>query len=267
LIARPCISYTHLGGNMKTKSVTKPLSLAAMVTAGALALSACGDTETADTGNDGDKGTISIVAVPGWTDQTGTAYIYQHVLEENGYDVEVETLGDMAPAFTAVAQGDIDLFGSTWPDRTQDVYWEEHKDTLEDLGTYYDEAKLFLAVPEYSDIESIEDLPNHADEQLGLVIVGPQIFQGILMLFPVNILRTIWPGRTEKVNIALSYRGECRRHISKSFDFYVVAIFFQDVLVNIGGASLVGPTWDGDDRNCSFITIVTGVCCFGIATG
>ena len=155
---------------MKTKSVTKPLSLAAMVTAGALALSACGDTETADTGNDGDKGTISIVAVPGWTDQTGTAYIYQHVLEENGYDVEVETLGDMAPAFTAVAQGDIDLFGSTWPDRTQDVYWEEHKDTLEDLGTYYDEAKLFLAVPECSDIESIEDLPNHADELDGQIM-------------------------------------------------------------------------------------------------
>src|SRR5699024_8293547 len=159
-----------LGRKHENEECHKPLSLAAMVTAGALALSACGDTETADTGNDGDKGTISIVAVPGWTDQTGTAYIYQHVLEENGYDVEVETLGDMAPAFTAVAQGDIDLFGSTWPDRTQDVYWEEHKDTLEDLGTYYDEAKLFLAVPEYSDIESIEDLPNHADELDGQIM-------------------------------------------------------------------------------------------------
>src|SRR5690625_941803 len=120
---------------MKTKSVTKPLSLAAMVTDGALALSACGYTETADTGNDGDKGTISIVAVPGWTDQTGTAYIYQHVLEENGYDVEVETLGDMAPAFTAVAKGDIDLLGSTRPDRTQDVYSDEPQHNVAVLRT------------------------------------------------------------------------------------------------------------------------------------
>src|SRR5699024_12254954 len=84
------------------------------------------------------------------------------------------------------------------------------------------------------------------------------------MLFPVNILRTIWPGRTEKVNMALSYRGECRRHISKSFDFYVLPIFFQDVLLNIGGASLVGLNWDGDDGSCSFISTVTGVCCFRI---
>lgn len=158
---------------MKTTSVRKPLSLAAMVAAGALALSACGDTETADTDNGGDAeggGTISIVAIPGWTDQTGMAYLYEYVLEENGYDVEVENLGDMAPAFTAVAQGDVDLFGSTWPERTHDVYWEEHKDTLEDLGTYYDDAKLFLAVPEYSDIESIEDLPDYADELDGQIL-------------------------------------------------------------------------------------------------
>ncbi len=29
---------------------------------------------------------------------------------------------------------------------------------IEDLGTYYDEAKLTFAVPEYTDIDSIEDL-------------------------------------------------------------------------------------------------------------
>ena len=54
---------------MKTKSVTKPLSLAAMVTAGALALSACGDTETADTGNDGDKGLFGILGVDRFCDR------------------------------------------------------------------------------------------------------------------------------------------------------------------------------------------------------
>lgn len=156
---------------MNSKSATKPLSLAAMLAIGGLVLAGCGDTETADTGGNGDGGgPISIGAVPGWTDQTGMAYLYEYVLEENGYDVTVETLGDNAPLFQAVAQGDIDLFGSTWPERTHDVYWEEHQDSLEDLGTYYDDAKLFLAVPEYSEIQSIEDLPDHAEELDGQIM-------------------------------------------------------------------------------------------------
>src|SRR5699024_5650394 len=166
-----CVSnYCH-GGNMNSKGATKPLSLAAMLGIGGLVLAGCGDTETADTGGNGDGGgPISIGAVPGWTDQTGMAYLYEYVLEENGYDVTVETLGDNAPLFQAVAQGDIDLFGSTWPERTHDVYWEEHQDSLEDLGTYYDDAKLFLAVPEYSEIQSIEDLPDHAEELDGQIM-------------------------------------------------------------------------------------------------
>lgn len=150
---------------MNPKRVTKPLSLAAMVAAGSLVLAGCGDTETADTGGDDEGGgPISIVAIPGWTDQTGTAHLYEYVLEENGYDVSVENVGDMAVSFAAVAQGEMDLYGSTWPERTHEVYWEEHQDSLEDLGTYYDDAKLFLAVPEYSDIQSIEDLPDNAQE-------------------------------------------------------------------------------------------------------
>lgn len=153
---------------MKPKRISKPLSLVAIVAASGLVLAGCGDTETADTGGDSDP--ISIVAIPGWTDQTGMAYLYEYVLEENGYEVEVENLGDMAPAFTAVAQGDYDLFGSTWIERTHDVYWEEHQDNLEDLGVFYDDAKLFMAVPEYSDIQSIEDLPDYAEELDGQIM-------------------------------------------------------------------------------------------------
>lgn len=157
---------------MKTKSVKRPFQLAAVVAAGSLALAGCNGDDTADTTQGGgeDRGEISVVAIPGWTDQTGMAHLYEYVLEENGYTVEVQNLGDMAPAFTAVAQGDVDLFGSTWPERTHDVYWEEHGDNLEDLGVWYDDAKLFLAVPEYSEITSIEDLPEHAEALDGQIM-------------------------------------------------------------------------------------------------
>lgn len=86
-----------------------------------------------------------------------------------------------------MAQGDIDLFGSTWPERTHDVYWEEHKDNLEDLGTYYDNAKLFLAVPEYSDIESIEDLPDYVDELDG-EIMGIEPGAGLSMITEDDVM-------------------------------------------------------------------------------
>jgi len=139
--------------------------------AGSLALAGCAGDDAADTSDGGEnRGEISIVAIPGWTDQTGMAHLYEYVLEENGYDVEVQNLGDMAPAFTAVSQGDGDLFGSTWPERTHDVYWEEYGDNLEDLGVWCDDAKLFLAVPEYSEITSIEDLPEHAEALDGQIM-------------------------------------------------------------------------------------------------
>lgn len=160
-----------LGDSVQTKNVTKTLGLTSLIIAGALMLTACGD--AADPGDreaSGDREPISIVATPGWTDQTGTAYLYQYVLEDHGYEVEVENLGDMGTAFSAVALGDVDLMGSAWPTRTQASYWQEHQDVLEDLGPYYDNADLFLAVPEYSDIESIEDLPDYVDELDGKII-------------------------------------------------------------------------------------------------
>lgn len=162
------------------------LSFVSALAAGALVLTACGDDASEDVAGE-ERGEISIGAVPGWTDQTGMAYLYEYVLEENGYDVEVETLGDNAPLFTAVAQGDIDLFGSTWPERTHDVYWEEHQESLEDLGVYYDEAKLFLAVPEYSEITSIEDLPDYASD-VGQEIMGIEPGAGLSIITEEEVM-------------------------------------------------------------------------------
>lgn len=164
--------------------------VATLVTTGALLLTACGEgEETQDdaVGDNEQRGELSIGAIPGWTDQTGMAYLYEYVLEENGYKVTVETLGDNAPLFTAVAQGDIDLFGSTWPERTRDVYWEEHQDNLEDLGVYYDEAKLFLAVPEYSEMTSIEDISDYASE-LDHDIVGIEPGAGLRIITEEEVM-------------------------------------------------------------------------------
>ena len=51
-------------------------------------------------------------------------------------------------------------------------YMEEYGDSIEDLGTYYDNAKLTMAVPEYVDIDSIADL---ADNGLDAYDSGKQL--------------------------------------------------------------------------------------------
>ena len=83
-----------------------------IVTASALMFTAC-STDTPETTEDASleaQDELRIGAVPGWSDHTGIAYIYEHVLEENGYEVEVASTVDVGPAYAAVADGDLDLY-------------------------------------------------------------------------------------------------------------------------------------------------------------
>jgi glycine betaine/proline transport system substrate-binding protein len=148
------------------------------VAVSALAMVAAG---CSGTGSGEDDKTISIGAVPGWTDQTGTAHLLKNILEENGYTVEIKELSDNAPVFAGVANGDIDILSSTWPERTHKSYMDKYGDKFEDLGTYYEDAALYLAVPEYSDIKSIDELPSHANE-LGGKVVGIEPGAGLTKL-------------------------------------------------------------------------------------
>ncbi|MFI1356147.1 glycine betaine ABC transporter substrate-binding protein [Streptomyces sp. NPDC020898] len=132
-----------------------------------LALAAAGCAESGGAG--GDDKTITMGVIPGWTDETSTAYVLKNVLEKNGYTVKITSLSDNAPMYTALANGDIDLLSSAWPERTHKSYMDKYGDKIEDIGTYYDSAGLFLAVPTYSDIKSIADLPSHAKEFDGKV--------------------------------------------------------------------------------------------------
>ena len=47
---------------------------------------------------------------------------------------------------------------------------DEYGDDIEDLGAYYDNAKLTMAVPEYSDLQSIEDLVGKSGDYDGKII-------------------------------------------------------------------------------------------------
>lgn len=140
----------------------------------ALALTGCSQQASEDSGGEGGgvKGTIKLGYVTGWTDGESISYLLEDQLGKMGFEVETETFSDAAVLYAGVANGDVDMYPSSWPEVTHKQYMEEYGDQLEDVGAYYENAVLTIAVPTYmEDINSIEDLKGQAD-RFGGEIVG-----------------------------------------------------------------------------------------------
>jgi len=138
-----------------------------------LGLAACGsdDGGNGGEGGGGSGGTITLGYIPSWTDGLSTAYLLDNRLTAMGYDVEHEQITEAGVLYAGLAQGDIDMYPSAWPEVTHASYMEEYGDSIEDLIGYYEGAVLNLSVPEYVDIDSIEDLIGQGD-RFGNRIVG-----------------------------------------------------------------------------------------------
>lgn len=156
-------------------------TLAALGVAAVLALAGCasdgaggtlemaGKAPANDAGK-GDKGTITIGFLPSWTDGLSTAYLLQDQLGKLGYAVKMQTLSDAGPLYAGLSQGDVDVFPSAWPEVTQKAYRDKYQGSIDDLGTYYDNARLTIAVPTYTDIDSIDQLKGAGSRFDGKII-------------------------------------------------------------------------------------------------
>lgn len=153
---------------MNKRHLTTTLALGA-VSALALAGCASGNQAEGGDGGGGDKGTITLGFLPSWTDGLSTAYLLEDQLEKLGYTVEMQTLTEAGPLYAGLAQGDVDIYPSAWPELTHADYMNTYGDKIEDLGAYYDNAKLTIAVPSYVDIDSIEQLQANADRFEGRI--------------------------------------------------------------------------------------------------
>ena len=166
------------------------IRLAAGLAAVSLTAAACGGDEGAGSaggGNGEGGGTITLGFIPSWTDGLSMAYLWEHVLEERGYDVEFQEISDAAPLYAGIAGGDIDVYPSAWSEVTHADYMEEYGDDVEDLGAWYDGAVLTFAVPEYTDIDSIEDLADNAD-MFGGRITGIEPGAGLTRTTKENVM-------------------------------------------------------------------------------
>ena len=150
-----------------------------------LGLAACSDAGGA--GASGGDDPIIIGYLPPWTDTTVMAFLLKRQLEALGAAVQFETFTDAAVAYTALANGDIDIYSSSWPDVTHAEYIEEYGDSFEDLVTYNANATNMLAVPEYTDISTIEELAA-SPEQFDGRIVGIEPGAGLTGLVQDSVI-------------------------------------------------------------------------------
>ncbi|MDA3647595.1 glycine betaine ABC transporter substrate-binding protein [Saccharopolyspora indica] len=138
-------------------------ALAALV----LVAAGCGGREP-QTGQESKTINIGYIA---WDEDIAVTYLYKELLERKGYAVNATEL-EVGPIYAGLAQGNPDLFLDAWLPQTHADYWQQYGPQLEDLGVWYDQGTLNIAVPKYlTDVNSIEDLKGRGPE-FGGVITG-----------------------------------------------------------------------------------------------
>lgn len=173
----------------------KLLAVVALLSAGAMTLSACGASnsgggsgEASSTDNPSSnvdqkwanckvtegakdasglkadsKKDITIGAFNGWDESFATAHLLKYQLDKEGYNVTVKGF-DAGPGYTGLANGDIDLITDAWLPLTHADYMKKFGNKLESMGCWYDNAKLTIAVNKDSKAKSIADLESMSSD-------------------------------------------------------------------------------------------------------
>lgn len=103
---------------------------------------------------DGEEIALVFVA---WESEIASTNMIALVLEDLGYDVTMDPL-EANFMFQAVATGEADAMVAAWLPLTHEHLVDDYGDDMEDLGANLEGARTGLVVPEYMDIDSIEDL-------------------------------------------------------------------------------------------------------------
>lgn len=174
----------------------RSLALLAGVSATALVLAACGedngDGEEPGGGASGSPDAmnqeITIGAFNGWEEGIAATYLWKAALEENGYQVTVE-FADVGPLYLGMSEGDYDVGFDAWLPATHKDYWEQYGDNMEDLGAWFEDAPLTIAVNEDAPIQSLTELAENADA-FDNRLVGIDPGAGLTRITKENVIPT-----------------------------------------------------------------------------
>ncbi|SES38901.1 glycine betaine ABC transporter substrate-binding protein [Salisediminibacterium halotolerans] len=168
------------------KTLFYTLSLSALV------LTACGNADGENNDNDnnnnlndnnnedtagydpeGEEIELTYVA---WESELASTNVIGQVLEEAGYDVEL-TVVEQSPMWSSVANQEADGFVGGWLPSDMQAEYDEYGDDIVDLGPNLEGNRTGLAVPDYMDIESIDELSSDVVDE----IIGIDAGAGIMM--------------------------------------------------------------------------------------
>ncbi|CAH0345281.1 glycine betaine ABC transporter substrate-binding protein [Bacillus sp. CECT 9360] len=110
-------------------------------------------TKGAERGN----GQEIVLVYVAWESEIASTNVISEALEQYGYKVNMKQV-EAGPMFAGIADGSADAMVAAWLPTTHADYFERYKDELVDLGANLEGTKLGLSVPEYMEIDSIEDL-------------------------------------------------------------------------------------------------------------
>ncbi|RID86960.1 ABC transporter permease subunit [Peribacillus asahii] len=105
---------------------------------------------------EGNGESINLVYVA-WDTEIASTNVIGKVLEQHGYNVTLSQV-EVGPMFAGVANGSADAMVGAWLPSTHLDYYNTYKNDFIDLGPNLTGTKNGLVVPEYMDIDSIEDL-------------------------------------------------------------------------------------------------------------
>ena len=145
-----------------SRTTTRTITAAAAAAALTLGLAACADGD-GGTAGDGDQQDVTIAIHNGWDEGIAVSYLWANLLESEGYTVEME-YADPGVVYTGLAGGGYDVNFDMWLPITHEDYLEQFGDDMELLGSWYDDAKLTIAVNEDSPVPSLTELADAADE-------------------------------------------------------------------------------------------------------
>lgn len=124
---------------------------------------------TGKSGGSGGKGkTITIGYIP-WDEDVAISHLWKRTLEDKGYKVKLEQV-DAGPLYAGMANGNVDLFLDSWLPATHADYYNKYKDKLENLGPWYDNASMQLAVLKDDPANSVEDLAKDPGRYKGRIV-------------------------------------------------------------------------------------------------
>ncbi|MFI0464644.1 glycine betaine ABC transporter substrate-binding protein [Saccharopolyspora sp. 5N102] len=150
---------------MLSRRPRRLVALLAALFALVLVAAGCGGRE-AGTGQEAKAINIGYIA---WDEDIAVTYLYKELLERQGYRVNVTEL-EVGPIYAGLAQGNPDLFLDGWLPETHGDYWRQYGPQLEDLGVWYNQGTLNIAVPKYlTNVNSIADLKGRGGEFNGVI--------------------------------------------------------------------------------------------------